>query len=111
MSWDTPGAKVTALYKSAPPKLEYPSGSQDEAINDRFKKRMDMFLFQNFQVRAALVGERPHPFAVYARLKQYWADMGDADWEFDPTTRATSTCCPAIDARNETNEIDIDEYY
>ena len=86
LPWDTPGAKSSSLYKSAPPNLTYPSGSQDEAINDRFMKRMDMYLFQNFQVRSILVGERPHPFAEYPRLNQYWAVAGDVDWKFDSST-------------------------
>ena len=86
LPWDVPGAKVTSLYKSSPPKLVYPSGSQDEETNDRFTKRMDMYLYQNFQVRSILVGDRPHPFSEYLRLKQYWAALGKTDWKFDPTT-------------------------
>ena len=57
LPWDTPGAKVTSLYKSSPPNLTYPSGSQDEATNERFKKLINMYLFQNFQVRSVLVGD------------------------------------------------------
>ena len=45
-----------------------------------------MFLFSNFQVRAVLVGERPHPFSNYERLKQFWAVHGIKDWSFDTTT-------------------------
>ena len=86
LPWDVPGAKVTSLYKSSPPKLVYPSGSQDEETNDRFTKRMDMYLYQNFQVRSILVGDRPHPFAEYTRLKQYWDVLDKTDWKFDPTT-------------------------
>ena len=45
-----------------------------------------MFLFSNFQVRAVLVGQRPHPFSDYERLKQFWAANGIRDWSFDTTT-------------------------
>ena len=47
---------------------------------------MDMFLFSNFQVRAVLVGDRPHPFSNYERLEQFWAANGIKDWSFDTTT-------------------------
>ena len=47
---------------------------------------MDMFLFSNFQVRAVLVGDRPHPFSNYERLEQFWATHGIRDWSFDTTT-------------------------
>lgn len=41
LPWDTPGASITSLYKTKAPNLKYPSGSQDEAVNERFLKRMD----------------------------------------------------------------------
>ena len=47
---------------------------------------MNMFLFQNFQVRFILVGDRPCPFVECSRLKQCWDALGDPDWEFDPST-------------------------
>ena len=47
---------------------------------------MDMHLFSNFQVRAVLVGNRPHPFSNYERLQQFWQSQGVMDWSFDTTT-------------------------
>ena len=44
-----------------------------------------MYLFKNYQVRSVLVGERPHPFADYERLNQYWSSLGYGTWIFDPT--------------------------
>ena len=44
-----------------------------------------MYLFRNFQVRSVLVGERTHPFADYARLNQYWTQLGYPNWNFDST--------------------------
>ena len=65
--------------------MKYPAGSRDERANKRFIKEMDMYLFRNFQVRSVLVGERLHPFGDYARLKQYWTQLGYPTWEFDST--------------------------
>ena len=45
-----------------------------------------MHLFSNFQVRKVLVGDRPHPFADYERLTQYWQQQGVNDWTFDTST-------------------------
>ena len=85
LPWESAGSKITSLYKSAPPKLVYPAASRDERVNTRFVKQMDMYLFKNYQVRSVLVGERPHPFADYPRLKQYWSALGYGSWQFDPT--------------------------
>ena len=46
---------------------------------------MDMYLFKCYQVRAVLVGTRPHPFIGYSRLQQYWAHQGKKQWQFDKT--------------------------
>ena len=85
LPWDIPGSKTTTLFKVKPPHLSYPAGSSDEVENKRFTKRMDMFLFSNFQVRSILVGDRPHPFSGYERLSQYWIHQGQGDWVFDTT--------------------------
>ena len=47
---------------------------------------MDMYLFTNFQVRAILVGDRPHPFVGYTRLAEYYKQLGQHDWTFDTST-------------------------
>ena len=49
LPWDTPGSKTATLFKVKPPHLTYPAGSSDEITNNRFTKRMDMYLFSNFQ--------------------------------------------------------------
>ena len=46
---------------------------------------MDMYLFTNFQTRAVLVGQREHPFLNYPRLAEYWQQLGETDWHFDPS--------------------------
>ena len=86
LPWDTPGANITSLYKTKPPNLKYPSGSQDEDVNERFLKRMDFYLFQNYQVRRMLLSELPHPFSQYPRLKEYFATQGNKSWTFNCTT-------------------------
>ena len=79
--------QVLLLYtKPKAPNLKYLSGSQDESTNERFLKRMDFYLFQNYQVRRVLLSELPHPFSQYPRLKQYYAVQGKPAWTFDCTT-------------------------
>ena len=85
LPWETLGSKATDLYKKVPPKLKYPAGSQEQSVNDRFLKRMDMYLFSNYQVRSVLVGSRPHPFLNYPRLKEYWTKRDSPLWKFDTT--------------------------
>ena len=86
LPWETPGSKTASLYKVSPPKIVYPAGSRDEDVNKRFVSEMDMHLFRNFQVRSILIGDRPHPFSGYKRLKQYWQHQGKQDWVFDTAT-------------------------
>ena len=87
MPWAVPGTKDnSSLYKTSPPTLTYPAGSRDEDKNNRFVKSMDMYLFTNFQVRAILVGDRPHPFSGYVRLTEYYKQLGQHDWTFDTAT-------------------------
>ena len=87
LPWETAGnTNTTSLFKTSAPNLKYPAGSTDERVNNRFLKQMDMFLFSNFQVRAVLVGDRPHPFSNYAPLAQFWASEGITNWSFDKTT-------------------------
>ena len=83
LPWEFEGNKFTSLYKCAPPKLTYPGGSTNAKKNNRFIKRMDMFLNKNFLVRSVIHGETPHPFQMYPRLKQYWTQMGQPDWNFN----------------------------
>ena len=85
LPWES-ASSTTTLYKSAGPKLSYPAGSRDEDVNRRFLRRMDMYLFSNFQVRQVLTGQRPHPFLNYPRLKQYWAAQGIPNFVFDTRT-------------------------
>ena len=85
LPWEIAGNKVTSLYKSSPPDLVYPAGSRDEAVNERFITRMNMYLTQNFLVRSALSKATPHPFANYDRLKRYWAALGDSNRIFNTT--------------------------
>ena len=77
--------RIKALFKFAPPKLVYPSGSRDEDVNKRFITRMDQYLSQSFIVRRVIIGERKHPFAEYPRLNQYWQSHGYPDYTFDTT--------------------------
>ena len=84
LPWETPGVKKTTLYRISAPKLVYPAGSIDESLNQRFLRKMDMYLFRNFQVRAVLVGQRKHPFLDYPRLKEYWTAVGEINWSFNP---------------------------
>ena len=87
LPWETAGnSRTNSLFKTASPNLKSPAGSVDERTNNRFLKEMYMFLFSNFQVRAVLVGDRPHPFSNYERLEQFWATHGIRDWSFDTTT-------------------------
>ena len=73
MPWAVPGTKDnSSLYKTSSPDITYPAGSRDEEKNNRFVEAMDMYLFTNFQVRAILVGDRPHPFVGYTRLAEYY---------------------------------------
>ena len=67
------------------PDLIYPAGSRVEAVNKRFIKCMDMYLFQNFIVLSIMVGSIPHPFLSYQRLNNYWSAMGKPNWKFDKT--------------------------
>ena len=83
LPWETPGSTATSLYKTSPPKLQYPAGSRDKKVINRFLKKMDMFLFKCYQVRAVLVGTRPHPFLSYDRLNRYWIENGKPAWKFD----------------------------
>ena len=88
LPWETAGnSRTTSLFKTSPPNLTYPAGSIDERTNKRFLKEMDMFLFSNFQVRAVLVGQRPHPFSDYERLKQFCGQ---------PTVSATGVLTPLL---------------
>ena len=84
LPWETPGVKTTVLYRTAAPKLKYPAGSTDEVINQRFLRQMDMYLFQNFQARAVLVGHREHPFSSYPRLSKYFSTTdNNPNWSFN----------------------------
>ena len=83
LPWEFEGNKFTSLYKHAPPKLTYPGGSTSQSKNNRFVKRMDMYLNKNFLVRSAIKGDTPHPFISYERLQQYWHKMGKANWRFN----------------------------
>lgn len=85
LSWESSVSTITSLYKSVSPKLVYHVTSRDESVNKCFIKQMDMYLFKNYQVVSVLVGEHPHPFVNYPRLKQYWKPLGYDAWEFDPT--------------------------
>ena len=96
LPWEFHGNKFTSLYKSAPPKLTYPGGSRNEAKNKRFIKRMDMFLNKNFLVRSAINGDTPHPFSQYARLSQYWDQLGKPGWKFN-SAETFSTLDPIKD--------------
>ena len=89
LPWDTPGSKTDTLFKISPPKLKHSAGSRDEEINKRFLKKINMYLFSNFQVHKVLVGDRPHPFLGYDRLAEYWRQQDIQDWKFD-TTKTSS---------------------
>ena len=86
LPWEYNGNKHTKLYNHAPPKLVYPAGSRDKATNQRFITRMNMYLNSNFLVRSILNGDNPHPFSTYARLTNYWRELGFPDKVFDTTT-------------------------
>ena len=83
LPWDEPGGKTSNLFKHQPPSLSYPAGSRDEDTNRRFLKRMDHYLFSSIQVRAAIVGKRPHPFSEYQPLEVYWLARGKTNWVFN----------------------------
>ena len=44
-----------------------------------------MYLFKNLNVRAVLIGSRPHPFSNSTRLIEYWKALGVSDFSFDTT--------------------------
>ena len=86
-----PERTPTFLFRIAPPKLKYPTGSIDENVNAHFVRSALGFLRSSTHVRDVIDWDpHPHPFYAYPPLKQFAAYQGFPEFEFD-TSKTLAT--------------------
>ena len=76
----------STLFRMAPPKLRYPSGSTDDNVNLHFIRSALGYLRSSTYVRDVIDWDaRPHPFYIYEPLKIFYVNQGFPGFKFDPS--------------------------
>ena len=84
MPWGDNIRAPSFLFRVAPPKLNYPTGSIDENVNAHFVRTALGYLRSSTFVRDAIDWDsRPHPFYYYAPLKEFASAHGRINFVFD----------------------------
>ena len=75
------------LFRVAPPKLSYPTGSNDENINAHFVRSALGYLRSSTYVRDVIDWDpRPHPFYQFQPLTAFAASHGFPNFVFEPSS-------------------------
>ena len=87
MPWGDNLKTPTSLFRVAPPKLTYPTGSVDENVNAHFVRRALGYLRSSTYVRDVIDWTpRPHPFYNYEPLQIFATNQGYPNYVFDTST-------------------------
>ena len=100
----------TFLFRVAPPKLRYPTGSNDENINAHFVRSALGYLRSSTYVRDVIDWDpRPHPFYQYQPLTAFATANGFPDFVFEPSSTLSTpswpSSCRLVEVKKEKDEI------